>query len=173
MNFTRSLWLLGLALALTGQPAAARTPWQDDFLARGRAGEWTGSGVVYGNPVTLTRSWSLDLAGHFLKADMKVSMGQRGSFRALAYWRKTAANQYELTWMDESGNRLNHRGLGDPEKRQVVVVYLGETPGDPPDWRRLVYRVTSDDSYEETMFSQADDGTWSQIAAFQFNRVKP
>jgi hypothetical protein len=54
-------------------------------------GEWEGEGVYEGNRLSLTRSWTVELGGHLLKADMRVAMPNGASFGALTYWKAEAA----------------------------------------------------------------------------------
>lgn len=144
-------------------------PWDGDFFARGVAGTWHGTGVVYGNPVTLTREWTLDLAGQFLRADMHVEMGGGFGFRALAYWSLSGPGTYRVVWMDEIGVTQEVEALGDPEARTVTTLYLETDADENPGWRRIVYRLDGPDRYVETMHVLEGD-EWRQVAEFVFER---
>lgn len=154
------------------QSPTAKAGWDADWFQKSVSGSWTGTGSVYGNEVRLTREWSLDLKGQFLRADMKVEMGSMGSFRALAFWRIDATDRYAVTCMDEIGQKTTFDAIGYAEAKEVRV-YSPETTddSDTPEWRRTVYRVVGDDEYHELMFRETSEG-WEQIADFRFTREK-
>ena len=143
-----------------------------DFAAE-IVGDWTGTGVVYGNDVTLTRSWRPELGGRFLQADMGVQMANGASFRVLAYWKPAGEGRYRVVWLDESGKLEEYEALADTTGRAVSIHYLhtGRTDGEPAAWRRLTYRLTGPDSYEERVAGAAADG-WTELALFRFERRK-
>lgn len=162
------LVVLSALLALAPVAGQERTdPWSDDFFAQAIVGSWTGTGVVYGNDVELTRTWERDLADHFLRADMHVGMSG-GGFRALGYWRRVGDLRYEITWMDEMGESQTFHAVGDPSTKQVSTYYV-EDGDEGAEWRRLVYRIVGDNAYEELMFRESADG-WAQLAEFKFRR---
>jgi len=132
-------------------------------------GTWHGSGVVHGNQVALTRTWAFDLAGHFASADMTVEMANGGRFRALAYWRPLGDRRFEITWMDELGRTSTMEGLASADGTAITLHHLDEGLGSPPEWRRIVYRLTGDGAYEEVMEHETTSG-WEQIAHFTFRR---
>lgn len=99
-------------------------PWSDDFFAKTIVESWTGTGVVYGNDVELSRTWERDLANQFLRA-MHVRMSE-GGFRALACWRRLSASRYEITRMDETGESQTFHAVGDPSTKQVTTYYVEE-----------------------------------------------
>ncbi len=148
-------------------------PWQDDFLAAGVLGAWEGDGVVYGNPVTLERTWSLELAGQFLHVDMGVRMTNGLTFRALVYWTATGAHRYEAVWLDELGRTRRSEATGDPDQEVVTSYCLEDTPGDGPDeapgWMRMTIRITGPSTYVETLHRETPDG-WEEVGRFSFRR---
>jgi len=116
--------VLSALLALSPVASQERPdPWSDDFFAQTIVGSWSGTGVVYGNDVELTRTWERDLNSHFLRADMHVRMSV-GGFRALAYWRRVGALRYEITWMVEMGESQTFHAVGDASAKQVTTYYV-------------------------------------------------
>lgn len=143
-------------------------PWDGEVLQM-LLGTWDGTGVVYGNPVTLGRDWSLDLAGHFVRGDMSVEMPNGFGFRALTFWRLVAAGHYEATWMDEAGDHKVFEAVADTERREIVAQYVDRTESGEKEWRRIVYRVLDEARYEEQM-SRWVGGRWQSLAEFRFTR---
>ena len=144
--------------------------WTDDPFAAGLAGKWDGVGEYDGNELQLTRSWEIDLGGHFLRGDMRVLMPNGASFRALTYWRKVDPARCGVTWMDESGRHQTLAGLVSNNGREIEIQHLEAGPAGPPGWRRTVYTVLSRDSYRERIYGmQGND--WVQLAEFRFRRV--
>ena len=150
--------------------AQSQEPAPDDFFLDAVAGSWSGTGIVFGNEVELTRTWARDLAGHFVRADMHVQMANGFGFRALAFWKSTEASRYAITWMDELGDVQSMEAVGDPAARAVTIHHVADgDDGGPPEWRRIVYRLTGDDAYEEVMERETADG-WARVAHFRFQR---
>jgi hypothetical protein len=117
---SRTLVLASLALGAWGSapfPAAAQALSRDPFVAE-VAGEWQGHGEYEGNPLTLTRSWTIELGGQFLRADMRVGMSNGSSFGALMYWRHVSPGVYDVVWMDGIGRQQSLRATRDPSTTQ-------------------------------------------------------
>ena len=57
----------------------------------------------------------------------------------------------------------------DPSRKEVTIHYLDETPGEPTEWRRIVYRIGGESEYQELMYRDSPEG-WKQIAEFKFSR---
>lgn len=161
-----------LLLLLTGTPGGSAEGETATDFATAVVGDWAGKGVVYGNEVTLTRSWQSELRGQFLRADMGVEMGNGVSFRVLAYWKPAGEGRYRVLWLDESGKLEEYEGLADASGA-VTIHYLhtGETDGEPAAWRRLTYRITGPDTYEERVDGASGDG-WEELALFRFEQRK-
>ena len=145
--------------------------WANDLFAEAIVGKWSGTGTYEGNEMKLERSWTLELSGKFLRGDMKVLMANDSSFRALTYWRKVASNRYECTWMDEAGQSLSLKGLGDKDRQTIEVQHLSTGPGGPPSWQRTVYKITGKDSYQEDIYRSTAAG-WKLVAEFKFTRKR-
>jgi len=160
--------LSALFLSATALGAQPEAPSPDAFLDA-IAGSWAGTGIVYGSQVELTRTWERDLAGHFVRADMHVRMS-RGGFRALAFWRSSGPSRYAITWMDELGDTQAFDAVFESSTKSVTLYYVEEEEG-RTEWRRLVYRLTGADSYDERMHRQTADG-WEEIATFEFARQR-
>lgn len=159
-----------LSVGVSGLAAQSQA-WADDFFASAVVGTWKGAGIVYGNEVQLEREWSFDLAGTFLRADMRVTMANGAGFRVLSFWRPEADDRYAVTWMDELGQSLALDASADAEGRKVTTHYLDATGGSEPRWRRLVFRITGENSYVEIMHTETREG-WEQIAEFWFERIE-
>lgn len=168
------IWVLLMLGGITPLCFAAETkqtfPWNGKLLAE-LVGSWDGVGTVYGNEVTLERMWSLELAGQFLRADMRVKMSNGNHFRALTFWRTTGNHKYHATWMDETGKSQSLEGIGDPARKEVVIHHMEEGFGGPPEWRRIVYRLLGADTYLELLYTETGEG-WKQIGEFKFSRKK-
>jgi ketosteroid isomerase-like protein len=160
--------LLGLLVAVPGL-GQNTDPWVGDVFAAALLGEWTGEGVVYGNEVTLDRSWALDLEGQYLRGDMGVTMGNGFGFRALTYWQPVAPGRYAVTWLDEAGDTRHLTALSDPDGRAATIHYLDEPESGSAEWRRIVYRITGEHSYEELLQAERS-GSWVDVARFAFTR---
>ena len=146
----------------------ATSPWDGEVL-QSLLGTWDGTGTVYGNEVSLTRDWSLDLKGHFVRGDMGVQMSNGFGFRALTFWRIESPRHYSVVWMDEVGDFKTFEAVADPESREVVTHYVDRTESGAKEWRRIVYRVIDADHYQETMFRWTG-GKWEALAEFRFTR---
>lgn len=132
-------------------------------------GEWVGTGEYDGNAMTLERSWTPDLADHFLRADMRVVMSNGAMFRSLSFWQVSTAGKFRITWMDETGKTQQYEGLWDEEANGLTVQYLDSGPDGSSGWRRLVFRFTGPGSYDELILDESD-GDWKQVAEFNFRR---
>ena len=68
----------------------------------------------------------------------------------------------------------SHRTIygGWPERggrcRRDTTYYV-EDGDQGAEWRRLVYRIVSENAYEELMYRESADG-WDQLAEFKFQR---
>lgn len=158
----------GVAHAESESTSKPASPWDDEVL-QSLVGTWHGTGTVYGNEVSLTRDWSLDLAGHFVRGDMGVLMSNGFDFRALTFWRIGSPRHYEIVWMDEVGDFKTFEAVADPERREIVAQYVDKAEDGSSEWRRLVYRLVDAEHYEEQMY-RGSDGEWQLIAEFRLTR---
>jgi hypothetical protein len=169
-------WIL-LLLLLSGTSAPAATtiqdgPWAGHLFAQHALGAWQGTGTVYGNEVSLTRTWSLELANQFLLADMSVEMSNGFAFRAMAYWRIVESGSYEITWLDEGGETETFRASGTDSSTEIVIYQMEPASDDAPaGWRKVVHKITGADSYQELMYYESE-GAWTGMADFRFTREK-
>lgn len=152
---------------LADEPREA-SPWKGQFLA-GLVGTWDGVGNVFGNDVTLERTWSWELADQFLRANMRVTMANGLQFRVLTYWSPPVDGTYPMVWMDEMGRCRSLEGIGDASRKEVIFHQIEEGYGEPPAWRRIVYRVLGPDAYVEQLFAEGENG-WTPIGEFTFTR---
>ncbi len=158
---------LGLLSCVT-QGAKAQGLSADPFVAQ-VAGEWLGRGEYDGNALTLTRSWTLELQGQFLRADMRVGMPNGFSFGALMYWSWVAPNVYEIVWMDGTGRRQSLRATRDPDSGLVSTTYLDELAEDGPEWRTWEFESLGPNSYVERLFKVVAEGR-ELLTVFSFDR---
>ena len=142
----------------------------DPFVAA-LLGEWEGAGVYDGSPLSLTRVWTLELGGQFLKADMRVSMVNGASFGALTYWRPDARGGYEVRWMDGMGRAQTLEVLPGPEPTSAFAIYLDALTEDGVQWRRWDFELTGADGYVERLYRREGEG-WVLLTEFTFRRVE-
>lgn len=133
-------------------------------------GQWQGSGTYDGNELELLRDWQTDLAGQFVRADMRVKMPDGASFRSLAYWRRADEDYYRVVWMDEIGRMQNIDARVEAGSGDVSLTYRDEYAEGGPAWRRWVFRQQHLDRYSESIYALTDDG-WERLAVFEFRRV--
>ena len=165
----------GLAVAAMGYGLAApcaaiSQSLVDDAFAAHIQGDWSGSGMYEGTRLDLTRSWTLELGGQFLRADMAVSMPNGASFGALMYWRASAAGEYEVVWLDGMGRMQSLLARADPASRVVATEYLDDLAEGGPEERRWEYERTGPDTYIERLFRR--EGTaWELLTEWSFSRT--
>lgn len=158
---------LGL-LSSSASAAGAQGLSADPFVAR-VIGDWQGRGEYDGNALTLTRSWTLELQGRFLRADMRVGMPNGFSFGALMYWNWVAPDVYEVVWMDGMGRRQALRATRDPDSGLVSTTYLDELAEEGPEWRTWEFESLGPDSYVERLFKVVAEGR-ELLTVFSFDR---
>lgn len=118
--------MLVLACASASVESGAAQALEADAFATHVLGDWTGRGIYDGNELSLTRSWTLELGGRFLRADMAVSMPNGASFGALTYWKMLDAGRYEVTWLDGMGRTQTLHADRDPRSGLVSTEFLDE-----------------------------------------------
>lgn len=160
--------ILACSLALVGS-ASAQGLAGDPFASHVR-GEWIGHGVYDGNELSLTRSWTLELGGQFLRADMAVSMPNGASFGGLTYWKMSQAGGYEVVWLDGTGRMQTLHAVRDPESGLVSSDFVDDLAEDGPESRRWEFERTGLDSYVERLFRKRGDG-WALLTEWRFERV--
>lgn len=141
-----------------------------DPFASHLTGEWMGRGVYEGNELSLTRSWTLELGGQFLRADMGVTMPNGASFGGLTYWKMTDAGGYEVAWLDGMGRMQTLRANRDPESGLVSTDFLDELAEGGPESRRWEFESTGPDSYVERLFRRSGDDL-ELLTEWRFERV--
>jgi hypothetical protein len=164
----KSHTLILLAIVAAPLPSIAQSA-QDDPLAKALTGRWSGQGTYDGNTLELTRTWTLELGGQFLLADMGVQMPNGGSFRIIAYWKPESDGLYRVLMLDELGRSTTVQGLREPSTGDIVLHMIDEDPDTGPAWRRSIYRVTGPNTYEELLFGATPNG-WTPLAHFRFER---
>ncbi len=168
------LWLacgfVGLSLACPA--GAASQGLGNDAFANQLIGEWEGSGEYDGNRLTLNRTWTLELRGHFVRADLQVTMANGSSFGALMYWRAVSAGVYDVLWMDGLGRSQSLRATRDPDSGVVSSTYLDEFAEDGPEWRIWEFEPRGASRYVERLFRLLPGGR-EVLAVFSFERVDP
>ncbi len=163
--------LLGVvALTMASGSEAVAQGLSDDPFTRQVVGEWQGRGEYDGNTLTLSRSWTLELQGRFLRADMRVGMPNGSSFGALLYWRLLDADLYDVRWMDGTGRSQALRVTRDPETGIVSTTFLDELAEDGPEWRTWEFESRGRDSYVERLYRELPDGR-QLLTVFTFDRT--
>jgi len=126
---------------------------------------------VFGNEVSLERTWTLDLAGQFLRGDMQVEMSNRLGFRALTFWKKTGESSVQVIWLDETGESKVLEGLLDPSRPEVVIHHLDAGDDGSQAWQRIVFRILGRDEYVEVLYAETG-GEWREVGEFRFRRTE-
>ena len=161
-----------LVLAVMGlQPQAgqAQDPPAGPFVTQ-VLGEWQGHGDYQGNSLALSRIWTIELGGQFLRADMRVAMPNGASFSAMMYWKRIAPDVYEIVWLDGIGRLQMLQALRDPESGLVSTTFLDEFAENGPEWRTWEFESLGEDSYAERLYRVHASGQ-ELLTVFSFERV--
>ncbi|MDH3222757.1 MAG: hypothetical protein OEO23_03505 [Gemmatimonadota bacterium] len=161
--------VVGLSLACAS--GAASQGLGDDAFANQVIGEWLGSGEYDGNRLTVTRTWTLELGDHFIRADLRVAMPNGRSFGALMYWRAVSTGVYDVVWMDGLGRSQPMRATRDPDSGVVSATYLDEFAEDGPEWRTWEFESIGPARYEERLYRLLPDGR-ELLTRFSLERVE-
>ncbi len=164
------LAVVALALGVSPRPAATQSL-TSDALASHLLGEWRGTGIYDGNELALTRSWTLELGGAFLQAEMGVSMPNGATFGAVTYWKPTGPGEYEVVWLDGMGRMQTLHMVRDPDSGLVSSDYVDELAEGGPEDRRWEYEPMGADAYVERLFRRAGD-EWELLTEWAFSRVE-
>jgi hypothetical protein len=151
-------------------PAARAQDLVDDPFAAAVSGEWEGSGEYGGDTLMLARSWTTELGGQFLRADMRVRMANGRSFGALMYWKRVAPDVYEIVWMDATGRRQILQATRDPESGLVWTTYLDTFTEGEAEWRTWEFESLGADSYLERLYRLVGDRR-EPLTVFSFERA--
>ena len=170
MRRARILFLLLAVGARATGPLAAQAPvadllpWSEVIM-----GTWAGTGDYEGSTLRLERTWTSELGGAFLRADMQVTMAGGGSFGALMYWRIAENGAYEVIWMDGLGRMQRLKATRDPASGVVATTYLDELTGDGAEWRTWEFEIQGPDAYVERLYRQMGDDR-ELLTTFRFSR---
>ena len=171
---TISSFLRALACVLACLSASTRSGFaqgmDSDPFASQVTGEWIGRGVYDGNELSLTRSWTIELSGQFLRAGMAVSMPNDASFGGLTYWKVLEVGTYEVVWLDGMGRMQTLHAVRNPESGLVSADFVDELAVDGPESRRWEFESRGQNSYAERLFRRRGDG-WELLTEWTFERV--
>ncbi len=124
----------------------------DSTLAHQLLGSWEGSGQFDGNRLSLTRAWTLELGGQFLKADMLVTMPNGATFGALMYWKVVGEGEFEVIWMDGIGRIQKLRAVRDVTSGKVFSDFVDPLTETGSESRRWEFESHGADSYVERLY---------------------
>lgn len=165
-----SRWRSALALLILAVPAPGSAQGLDgDPFATRLVGDWQGRGIYQGNELSVTRTWSLELGGVFLRVDMAVSMPNGASFGALTYWRASGDAEYDVVWLDGIGRMQMLHAVRDRTGSVSTEFVDPYTEGGPQE-RRWVFEATGPDGYVERLFARTGDG-WELLTEWTFRRA--
>jgi hypothetical protein len=127
----------------------------DPLLAR-LVGQWTGAGMVLGQPSKIEMSWSAELGGQFVRLTFRNEM-PTSLFEGHAYYRALGDGRYRGMWFDNTGmfRPLDARRDGDAliSKWGTPDTEEGET----------TYRLLADGKMDVVDRVKGKDGTWRQF----------
>ena len=158
-----------MALSALATPISGQTL-ESDALASHLVGAWSGSGLYDGNRLELTRVWSLELGGQFLRGDMGVSMPNGATFGALMYWKSIGDGRFEIVWMDGIGRMQSLSAVVDTASGVVSTEYVDEFAENGPEERRWEYQRSGPDEYIERLYRKVADD-WELLTEWTFNRT--
>jgi len=161
--------LIVMSALATPTPGHAQAH-ESDALVSHLVGAWSGSGVYDGNRLELTRVWSLELGGEFLRADMGVSMPNGATFGALMYWKSAGDGRFEIVWMDGIGRMQSLSALTDAASGVVSTEYVDEFAEDGPEVRRWEYQRSGPDAYIERL-NRKVGSEWELLTEWTFRRI--
>ena len=160
---------LGILVALLVPLGAASQSTATDSVLTPLLGDWRGEGTYEGDRLSLTRGWTAELGGTFVKADMQVTMASGARFGAIMFWKVVGDGAYRAIWMDGTG-RVQELDLALTPGVGVRAEYLDRGTGSTPEWRRWEFDTTGPDTYVERLFAYRE-GRWDPLASFSFERV--